>query len=309
MGSTAQIISGVLPALLTPFGADGSVNVDMIRRLVALHLDQGCHGFFACGSTGEGLLLSREERKLVVQTVIEEVAGQVPVVVHVGAMSTKESVDLSKDAKRLGAAAVSSIPPIYYPVGLDGIIGHLRAIATASDLPTYYYHIPLISCVLLTLDDFLEMVDKVDGLVGLKFTYPDLFLLWCILDAVGSKISVLNGTDEQLFQALLTGAVGGIGSTYNYQSGTIVKIYDAFRRGDYETARQLQWKANAVVRALRRNGGNLAAEKAIMKMLGYDLGAPRGPIQPFPEDHTHRIREELEEIGFFDERAVARAAI
>ncbi|HPO09356.1 MAG TPA: dihydrodipicolinate synthase family protein [bacterium] len=303
MTQTTFALKGILPALSTPFAPDGTVNISVLRRMVRYHLSVGCHGFFVCGTAGEGLLLSRDERRLVVETVMDEIAGQVPIIVHVGTVSTRESAALAKDAAELGASAVSSIPPVYYPVGLEGIIEHLKAISGASGLPTYYYHIPIISHVPLVLNDFMEIIDQVPGLVGFKFTFPDLHLLWCILDAAGpDSISILYGMDEQLLQGLISGAVGGIGSTYNYQSKTVVQLYEAFCRGDLDTAMQMQRKVNAVVRILRKYGGNLATEKEIMKMLGYEVGQPRGPIRPFPQDRTALIRKELEDIGFFNGR-------
>ena len=132
MSNSSKPIEGVMPALITPYRPDGSVNVDMIRTLVALHIEEGCNGFFVCGSTGEGLFLTPEERKLVAQTVIEEVAGQVAVTVHVGTVCTDLSVELAKHAKQIGASAVSSVPPIYYKVGLPGMMQHIRRIARAS---------------------------------------------------------------------------------------------------------------------------------------------------------------------------------
>ena len=299
MAFALEQIEGVMPALMTPYGPDGAVNVDMIRRLVAYQLEQGCCGFFVCGSTGEGLLLTPEERNLVARTVIETVAGQVPVIVHVGALSTDAAAALARDARAAGADAVSSVPPIYYRVGLEGMMRHIRAIAQAAELPTFYYHIPRLTGVELTADELVDAFTNVDGVVGLKFTHTDLFMLWWILDAAQGKLRVFNGADQMLFQGLSTGACGGIGSTYNYQMATIAGIYRAVKAGDLEQARQLQWRANCVIRVMFRNGPGLSTEKAIMKLLGFDVGVPRGPIGPFPDERLPALRRQLEEVGLF----------
>jgi N-acetylneuraminate lyase len=299
MPFSIEQLRGVMPALITPYGPDGSVNVAMIRRLAAHHIEEGCHGFFVCGSTGEGLLLSLDERELVARTVIETAAGQVPVIVHVGAVSTRDAVRLATDAKKAGAAAVSSLPPIYYKVGLAGMMEHVRAIAQAAELPTFYYHIPALTGVQLTPDQLVEAFLGVDGVAGLKFTDTDMFFLWSILDAAGGRLRVFNGADQMLFHGLCTGACGGIGSTYNYQMRTIAGIYEAVRTGDLETARRRQWRANQVIKVLFRNGANLACEKAIMRLLGFDVGVPRGPMVPFPEDRLEDLRRQLDGIGFF----------
>ncbi|MBI4557308.1 MAG: dihydrodipicolinate synthase family protein [Candidatus Hydrogenedentes bacterium] len=300
MSYAPSAIEGVLPAFVTPFDNNGSVNVPMIRVLVARHLEEGCNGFFVCGSTGEGLLLDSDERKLVARTVIETVAGAVPVIVHVGAMSTREAAALAQDARKAGAAAVSSVPPIYFRVGLTGMMEHIRAIASAAELPTYYYHIPMLTGVELTGDELVQAFLNVEGVVGLKFTHTDMYFLWTILDAARGRLRVFNGADQMLFHGLCTGACGGIGSTYNYQMRTMVGIYQAFRRGDFETARKLQWRANQVIRVLFRNGGNIATEKAILKLQGFDVGIPRSPIVPFPEERLGELRRQLDEVGFFE---------
>lgn len=293
-------IEGVMPALITPYKSDGSVNVDMIRRLVAMQIEEGCNGFFVCGSTGEGLFLTPEERKLVAQTAIEEVAGQVPVMVHVGAVCTDVSVELAKHAKQIGASAVSSVPPIYYKVGLPGMMQHIRRIAEAAEIPTYYYHIPVLIDPGLTSDELVNAFMSVEGLVGLKFTHSDLFMLWWIVEASKGKLDVLNGSDQMLFQGLCSGAVGGIGSTYNYQMRTIANVYRAVKAGDFEKARQEQWKANKVIQVLFRIGGGTACEKAIMKLRGFDVGAPRSPMVAFPDERLPELRRELEKAGLFD---------
>jgi len=299
MSFTVQQLEGIMPALHTAYHPDGSVNVDVIRKLAASHVEQGCNGFFLCGSTGEGLLMSLEERKLIARTVIETVAGQVPVMVHVGAVSTNDSVELAKDAKRAGAAAVSTLPPIYYRPGLPGLMQHLRAIASVG-LPTSYYHIPVLTGLDFSAQELVDALTSIDGVFGLKFTHSELFTMWWILDAAKGRLRVFNGWDQMLLQGLVTGACGGVGSTYNYQMKTIVGIYKAVKAGDFETARKLQWKANEVIRVLFRNGGNLATEKAILKLRGFEVGPPRGPLVPFPEERLGDLRRQLEEIHFFD---------
>ena len=294
-------IFGILPALVTPFREDDTIDHGVLRRLVRHHLGKGCHGFYLCGSTGEGLLLSRDERRSVVETVLEEVAGAVPVVVHVGTLSTAEAVRLAEDAKRAGAAAVASLPPLYYRVGPKGIEEHLKAIAVGSELPTYYYHIPELTGVFENPEEFIETLGRVPGVVGVKFTSSDLYLMWAALETSGGRLSVLNGRDQMLVQALVTGARGGVGSTYNYQIETIVGLYEAFCAGDLEGAKRLQWRANRVIRLLIRHGGNLAAEKAILRLMGFEVGRPRGPLTPYPEERMEVLRRDLEEIGLLRE--------
>lgn len=292
------VIPGILPALLTPF-KDGDVNVDMLKKLVRFQLDQGCHGFFVNGSTGDGFLMTREERKRVVEVVVGEVAGQGKVIAHAGAMSSDESAAIAVDARNAGADAVASLPPIYYPVGIEGFELHMRTIGEAADMPTYCYYIPDLTGHALSGDQFVEIVQRIPNLVGFKYTHKDMFLLWWILDAFGGAISVFNGVDQMLLQGLTTGACGGIGSTYNYQARTIVDIYDAMQAGYLEKAQQAQWHANKVVQVLYRfMGGGVSVERAILRLMGFEVGPPRAPKVPFPEEKMPALRKALEEIGF-----------
>ena len=289
-----------MPAFITPYDRYGEVNVDMIRRMVAWQMDQGACGFFVCGSTGEGLLLTPEERKLVAETVIETVAGQVPVMVHVGAVATREAASLAAHARKIGAAAVSSIPPVYYKVGLAGMLQHIRGIAEASDLPTFYYHIPALTGVYLSADELVDAFTSVPGVAGMKYTDSDMFFLWSMLDSAKGNFRVFNGSDQMLIDGLHTGAIGGIGSTYNYQMRNIAGVYNAMLAGEFEKAREYQDKANAVIKVLFRNGANLACEKAIMRLLGFDTGMPRSPMVSFPQEKVDDLRRQLEAIHFFD---------
>ena len=293
-------IKGVMPAFITPYDSSGAVNVDMIRRMVTWQIEQGACGFFVCGSTGEGLLLTPDERKLSARTVIETAAGQVPVMVHVGAVSTQESAALAADARKAGADAVSSIPPVYYKVGLAGMLQHIRGIAEAAELPTFYYHIPALTGVYLSADELVDAFTSVPGVAGMKFTDTDMFFLWSMLDAGQGRFRVFNGADQMLFHGLSTGAIGGIGSTYNYQMRNIAGVYNAIQAGDLDKAREWQWKANAVIKVLFRNGANLACEKAIMRLLGFDTGMPRSPMVSFPPEKVDSLKRQLEEIHFFD---------
>ncbi|MBM3290534.1 MAG: hypothetical protein FJY92_10315, partial [Candidatus Hydrogenedentes bacterium] len=240
------IIEGVIPALQTPFDAGGAVDEAVLRRLVRFELDAGANGFFVCGSAGEGVYMTPAERKRVVGIVAGECAGQGAVIAHVGAMSTDEAAALARDARDAGAHAVASMPPLVFRQPWPAIVDHIRAIAEASELPTYYYHIPVITNVDVTPGQIAELAEQIPGLAGLKFTSPDLYLLWGMFEHAPRTLSALYGCDQQLLQGLMTGACGGIGSTYNYQIENVVALYRAHRRGDLAESVRLQSVVNRV---------------------------------------------------------------
>jgi len=290
-------ITGILPAIVTPFGPDGDVNVEVLRSLAAYQIEKGCNGFFVCGSAGEGVLMNLKERSRVVEAVVSEASGQVPVIVHVGAVSTGEAVELAKHARRSGASAVSSIPPLYYKLPWSAIIGHIRAIAEAAELPTYYYHIPYITHVIPTGAELAEMIDSIENVEGIKFSSPDLFLLWETVELSRHKPNILFGVDQQLLAGLSMGVHGGIGSTYNYMTGWFVELYNAYRHSDYVTAKKLQDMINRGIQLLFKYGSNRATEKMMTSLLGFEIGAPRLPTPPFPPERVDALRKDMEEIG------------
>jgi N-acetylneuraminate lyase len=290
-------ISGILPAIVTPFGPDGDVNTKVLRELVAYQIEKGCNGFFVCGSAGEGVLMNMKERSRVLDTVVSEASGQVPIIVHVGAVSTSEAVELAKHARKSGATAVSSIPPLYYKLPWNAIIGHMRAIAEAAELPTFYYHIPYITYVIPTAEQVVEMMDAIENMEGVKFSSEDTYLMWQIVELSSRKATMLFGVDQALIAGLAMGADGGIGSTYNYMTGWFCELYTAFRRGDYANAKSLQDMINRGIQILFKYGANRATEKMMTALLGFDIGAPRLPTPPFPSGQVDALRKDMEAIG------------
>lgn len=290
-------IKGILPAILTALDANGAIDERGLRKLVRYQVDAGVDGFFVCGSAGEGVYMTPAERRRVIEIAANEVSGQVPLIAHVGAMSTDEAVQLAHDAREAGAAAVASMPPLVFRQPWPAVIEHLRAITEAGELPTYYYHIPIITNVNVTADEVAEMVDKIPGLAGLKYSSPDLFLLWGVLERPKRRIEALYGCDQQLYQGLMTGASGGIGSTYNYQIEYVVSLYQAYARGDHAEALRWQDKVNKVIEVLFKHGASRGTEKAMMSLRGYDVGPPRRPGAPFPAERLPELRRDMESVG------------
>jgi len=286
---------------MTPYAQDGSINFALAAELVSHYIESGCHGIFTCGSSGEGPLLTVDERKRLSQFVLDYVAGQIPVMVHVGALRTDDSVALAQHAHRIGADAVSSIPPFYYRVGFHGVLAHMRAVAEAAQMPTYLYHIPALTGVDLNAEEIVEILTSIPNGTGLKLTYSDLFMVWRINELSGGRLGVLIGHDPLLYQGLCTGADGGIGSTYSYQPETVVNVYRAFMSGDRDRSANYQNQANRVIEVLFRNGGNLSCEKAIMRLLGWEVGNPRRPFLPYPDEQLEQLKRELNDIGFFEQ--------
>lgn len=273
-----KTLSGIFPALLTPFDASGRINEDSLRKLVSFNIAKGVDGFYVCGSTGEAFLLSHEERKRILEVVVSEVAGRVAVICHVGAISTDFSIELGRHAVVTGADAVSSIPPFYYKFSTDEVLGFYRDLADAIELPVIPYNFPALSGVSLS-GDLIRQLRKHPRIAGVKFTSSDLFQLERMKKA-DPELIVYNGFDEMFLAGMAMGADGAIGSTYNFMPGKFLGIRERLLAGDLPGARALQDQANEVIQVLIATGKPLVAQKYLTGLIGIPCGDCRRPFIP-----------------------------
>ena len=270
---------GVFPALLTPFCADGSVNYKMLRELVRFNLDKGVSGFYVCGSTGEAFLLSQDERKNILETVLEEAGGKAAVIAHVGQIGEGFALDLAKHAKSAGADAISSVPPFYYGFSFDEIRKYYFDLAGAG-LPVIIYNFSVGGAKLTTenVKEFLS--DK--RFIGVKHTSSDFYMLER-LKAFRPNAVVFNGYDEMFLSGLIAGADGGIGSTYNFMAEKFIAIEKMFRQGDIAGAQAEQKRVNNIIEVLLKVGV-IPGAKTICKALGLDPGVCRKPFAALSDE-------------------------
>ncbi len=287
---------GINPAMFTPLTDDGEqISPERLRRLLAFLLQRPITGLFICGSTGEGVLLSPDEREQVAEIVMAEVGGQIPVMVHVGAAATRDSVRLARHAAKLGAAAISSIPPYPFTLTTESVLGHWREIGAATDLPMYIYYFPALGT--FTLDQkLIDGLATIPNLVGLKFTSPDFFVMRNLIEGSGGRLRVLSGPDELCLPAQVMGAQGAIGSTYNWMAPLFIRLFDAWRAGDMPTAQACQAKANSFIRLIFQYE-RLAAQKAIMEYLNVGCGPTRRPIRALEPNERTELFASLEREG------------
>ena len=288
------MFSGIIPALLTPLTAENGVDTTALRELAEFLLAADVNGFYLCGSTGEGLLLTEQERRQVAETVIDQVRRRVPVIVHVGAPATLMSERLAEHAREAGADAVASIPPFYYAVGRREIEAHYRRIALAARLPLYLYNIPGATQVSLGAPLVCDLVQ--DGVAqGLKYTSYDQLTFREIVESCPG-LNVLAGPDEMLLPFLVMGAHGGIGTTYNLMPKVFRALYDAWWAGDLERAQALQYQVDRLIMVLRHYSV-VPAVKAAMRLRGIDCGSPRAPLMPLTRDEVEQLEADLQAVG------------
>lgn len=294
---------GLIAAVNTPMNADGDVQLDLIERQAEFLAANGVAGVFVCGTTGESLSLTVDERLRIADRWTQVAPEGLKVIVHVGHPCLPASRALAAAAQRGGAAAIGAMPPIFFrPRSVDELVDSCARVAEAApEIGFYYYHIPSLTGVRFPVAELLgRAAGRIPNLAGVKFTFEDLMDYAECLALDGGRFDCLFGRDEILLSALVLGARGAIGSTYNFAAPLFLRIIDALAAGDLAAAAALQMKAMAMIRAIHRPGPGGPGFKAVMGMIGLDLGPVRPPLVPLTDRQQADLRAELEEIGFFE---------
>lgn len=296
------LLRGLVAATHTPFHNDGSLNLAVVEKQAEHLLGNGVQTVFIGGTTGESHSLTLEERRLLAQRWAEvSAASELKVVVHVGSNCLADARNLAAQAQSLGAAAISALAPSYFkPRSLEALIACCAETAAAApEIPFYYYDIPAFTGVSFSMPEFLEKAAaRIPTLAGLKFTNPDLMAYLQCLQS-GRAWDIPWGVDEWLLAAVATGARGAVGSSYNFAAPVYHEVIAAFSRGDLAGARSAQLFSTRLI-SLLASYGYMAAARAIMGMLGVEVGPPRLPHGSLTNEQTSQLRGGLEEIGFFE---------
>ena len=297
-------IIGLIDAPFTPFRANGDVNLEPIAAYGAMLKKNGLQGVFINGSSGEGYMLTTDERKALAEEWVKQVPKGFKVIVHVGSCCLRESVALARHAAEIGAWGIGAMAPPFPRIGrIEELVKYCEQIAAAApNLPFYYYHIPAFNGAFLPMLDLLKAVDgRIPNFAGIKYTYESLYEYnQCRLYANG-KFDMLHGQDETILPSLAQGgAQGGIGGTTNYNGRELVAIIDAWKNGDVEAARRHQNFAQEVINVICHYRGNIVGGKRIMKLMDFDLGPNRVPFQNMTDEEEARMKAELDAIDFFN---------
>lgn len=299
----------LIAATFTPFHPDGSLNLSMIPVLVEKLLADGLSGVFICGTNGEGPNMTMSERMTVAEAYVTASAGRLQIIVHVGHTSIAEARTLAAHAAAIGADAFSSVAAFYFkPVTTANMVDCMAEIASAApELPFYYYHIPHLTGVSTDVDEFLRLAGKmIPNLAGVKYTASTIHEFQSLQRRWSEHFQVLFGLDELMLPARSVGAQAFIGSTYTFAAPLYLHTLDLCRRGDWEAAADNHGFLVEMIRILLRFPP-IPAQKAIMQMLGWDLGPSRLPLTRLQDAQYEELRAALEDIGFFQRVPVASA--
>jgi len=295
-------IEGLIAAAFTPFNEDGSLNKPMIPVLVDKLIADGVKGIFCCGSNGEGPNMTTEERMEVAEEFVKAARKRLLVIVHVGHSSIAEAKILSAHAAEIGADAFSSVAAFYFkPVSVQNLADCMAEIAGAApELPFYYYHIPHLTGVGMDMIEFLKCAGPmISNLAGIKYTATTIQEYQACLNYENGRFDILYGLDELLLPAMAVGAKGAIGSTYTFAAPLYLKTIAAFNSGNLEAARAHHAYMVEVIRVLVKYPP-IPGQKAIMKMLGWDLGPSRLPLVTLNKESYNKFHNELDKLSFFE---------
>ena len=283
-------LSGVLVALATPFAADGSVDESRLRALVDRTIDGGVHGVVACGSTGEFSALTGEERRLVVETVVDQTAHRVPVVAQTGSTSTTAAIALARHAQSIGADVIMPVAPYYEPLTLAETTNYLRRVASSVEIPVMLYNLPGATGVELSPDVVAALAREVENIRYVKNTSPDMAQAAQLIHYYGDLVGTFVGWDSLILSSLLSGAAGVMAGTANVVPAEIVAVHDAVKAGDLQAAREA-WSRIYPLLDTALTTSYVAAVKAAMEAVGFSAGPTREPVMPLEPADAARIAE------------------
>ena len=290
-------MKGVFPALVTPFDKKENLDEDAFRNLIR-HALPHVDGLVPCGTTGEFPYLTREEQKRLVEIAVEEAGGK-PVIAGAGAPSTRQAIELARDAKEAGATACLIVTPYFLHPSDKGVYQHFSEIAQAVDIPIILYNIPQVMDAYLPRRVVEDLAD-IPNIVGLKDSSGNLTYMMEVLEFCGDRIDVFIGHDEVVLNALSGGASGMILASAQVYPEVWQQVFAAVQAGDLPRARELQRSVQKLSRIFCRYGGGVAVKQAL-KMMGVPAGRPRRPLKSVGGALLHEdraeIQMELEKLG------------
>ena len=287
---------GVYVAMLTPFGEDGSVNEEILRRMVDFQIDRGVDGLFPVSSVGEIVHMTQEERVRLMEIVVDQSAGRVPVTPGVGTSHPAHSIFLAQRAKELGCSAVVIAPPHFYKISDEMVEKYYETIADAVDIPIILYNIPLFTQPLHY--DVVKRLSRRPNIVGMKDSSGSMVDLIHFMDKVrlvGEQLTFLTGREDTFFPALMLGAKGCMTAMSGILPEVLVGIYRAWKAGDYDKARELQFSVLLLIRACFSLPFPLGF-KIALEVRGFPMGPPKQPLSEAEHFKYRTMRSRIQKI-------------
>ncbi len=290
-------LEGILPAILTPFKKGGTeIDFDKAAAWAETLAKKGVHGIFMAGSSGEGLLMSAEERKQLACVYMDAVGRQIKVVVQTGCLDVPQTIDLTRHAHEIGAHAAAIYAPGFYRYDDESLYGHFAHVAKAvPEMPQMLYNIPRYTGNTMSPALIHRLANDFDCIVGMKDSSGDIGHLTKVIAGAPKGFVVINGADEFSYQAYLTGAAGSVALTANVTPELFLSIYDDVKKGKLDRALATQHKLNAVCTALG-GGAMISTYKEAVRLLGHETGFVRPPQREMTAIEKRDLRSRLKAI-------------
>ncbi|MGD9156148.1 MAG: dihydrodipicolinate synthase family protein [Bacillota bacterium] len=290
-------IKGVYPAMVTPFTVDGVIDYLSIEKVVDFFIQKGVNGLYILGTTGEWPLINKEQRKNILEFVMKQIDDRVPVMVHIGTLPVQDACELANHAENNGVAAISSIPPYYFPFNATDIERYFSSILTAvsEKMPVLLYNIPAFARNVIPIETVKRLKDKYTNFKGIKDSQGNPEMLHEYLNIIGNAGVVLIGSDDLIYQALKSGCSGMISGNANVLPELYITLYSAFQEGKVEVVKKLQTLVNVLAKAT--NFGRVPLLKAGLEMRGVSAGYAMKPYtQEIPEFECHQLEIAIQTI-------------
>ncbi len=285
------MFEGVIPALVTPFKENFEVDFEGIAKNLD-YLEKYVDAVVPAGTTGEAATLSHEEHVEVIKYVCE--VAKKPVIAGAGSNSTREALFLAKEAEKAGADAVMLVTPYYNKPNAEGLYRHYKAVADEVSIPILVYNVPSRTGI-NTTPDVVERLASIERVVGIKEASGNLKQVAEIIRRLGDKFIVLSGDDFMTLPILLLGGKGVISVAANVAPKLMKEMYEAFKSGNVEKARELHYKLMPLFDALFIDTNPIPVKKAL-ELMGLPAGKPRMPLVELSEEKTEKLKKVLESL-------------
>jgi len=287
---------GVFPANPTPVHADGRINEEALRAIFEDNLSHGVGGFWVAGSTGEGPVMSEQQRETTARVAGETISGKGLSIMHVGAISTESAAKGANAAKNSGCDAICCVPPFFFKGDDQMTIDHYKRVADAADgLPFFVYNLPQLTQVEFTPELMEKVVEAVPSVVGLKHS---AFTFTNIRAFADMGLKCFSGNGAIPLPALTMGAVGTVDAPLSVAPWHYAEMYDAWESGDMETAQRLQDATKQIVDVVRMFGAPAGVTKMILsERLGIDCGRPIPPVMNLTDEQRPIVMAAAKEVG------------
>lgn len=286
---------GIFIAFYACYDKENNISIEATKKLARFYAEKGVKGLYVGGSSGEGFLLTVEERKKMLEAVMAEVGSELTIIVHVGAAATKDSMELARHAKEVGAHALSAVPNVYYGLPERSIELHWKNIMDSAELPFIIYNIPQTTGYSLS-NNLLKKMLSYPNVVGIKNSSMSTYDIQKFKAIGGEKLLVFNGPDEQYISGRIMGADSGIGGTYGVMPELFLKAEEYFSNGNIEKAKEVQFTINEIIGELLSFPSLYGAAKEVVKLRGIDIGTTRLPLEPVDEADMPRVKALYEKV-------------